>query len=71
MMSAPPSLRTGQAGFPHPALQSVVLPPRGLTNRLTGYRERRPGAETETRALGLHFPPREGRQHADRPKPRL
>jgi len=26
-----PSLRTGQAGLPHPALQSVVLPCKGLT----------------------------------------
>ena len=33
---APPSLRTGQAGFPHPALQSVVLPSRGLTHRGMG-----------------------------------
>src|SRR6516164_7909726 len=28
-----PSLRTGQAVLPHPALQSVVLPPRGLTGQ--------------------------------------
>ena len=29
----PPSLRTGQADFPHPALQLVVLPQRGLPDR--------------------------------------
>src|SRR5712692_1868883 len=28
-----PSLRTGQAGLPHPALRLMVLPPRGLTGR--------------------------------------
>src|SRR5882724_6230132 len=31
-----PSLRTGLAVFPHPALQSVVLPASGLTNRCMG-----------------------------------
>jgi len=31
-----PSLRTGQADFPHPALQLVILPRRGLTNRIVG-----------------------------------
>src|SRR5262249_36881290 len=29
----PSPLRTGRADFPHPALRSVVLPPRGLTVR--------------------------------------
>jgi hypothetical protein len=32
----PPSLRTVQAGLPHTALQSVVLPLRGLARQLMG-----------------------------------
>jgi hypothetical protein len=35
----PPSLRTGRADLLHPALQSVVLPPRGLTGQSTGSRK--------------------------------
>src|SRR5271157_3009886 len=35
-----PSLRTGQADLPHPALQSVVLPPRGLTGGGMGRHQR-------------------------------
>src|SRR4029077_18569588 len=31
-----PSLRTGQAGLPHPALPAMGLPPRGLTRRRIG-----------------------------------
>src|SRR5207245_125860 len=31
-----PSLRTGRADLPHPALRSVVLPPRGLTGQSMG-----------------------------------
>ena len=31
-----PSLRTGRAGFPHPALQLMVLPPRGLNDQGMG-----------------------------------
>src|SRR5947209_15606976 len=31
-----PSLRTGRAGLPHPALQLVVLPQRGLTGLYMG-----------------------------------
>jgi hypothetical protein len=34
-----PSLRTGRADLPHPALQSVVLPPRGLTGQRMGSRQ--------------------------------
>src|SRR5208283_6212266 len=34
--TASPSLRTGLADLPHPALQLVVLPPRGLANRIIG-----------------------------------
>src|SRR3954462_7543872 len=30
-LPGPPSLRTGLADLPHPALRLVVLPPRGLT----------------------------------------
>src|SRR5271166_6653026 len=33
---ASPSLRTGLADLPHPALQSVVSPRRGLADRITG-----------------------------------
>ena len=33
---ASPSLRTGRADLPHPALRSVVLPARGLANRAVG-----------------------------------
>src|SRR5271156_7184464 len=33
---SPPSLRTVQADFPHTALQSVVLPLRGLTRQRMG-----------------------------------
>jgi len=46
-MSHSPSLRTGRAGLPHPALQLVVLPPRGLAKgrqavvRSTPYSPRR------------------------------
>ena len=36
-----PSLRTGQADFPHPALQLVVLPPRGLTGQRIGALQRK------------------------------
>src|SRR5207253_8340910 len=32
-----PSLRTGRADFPHPALQSVVLPARGLAGQGMGF----------------------------------
>src|SRR5947209_16922062 len=32
----PPSLRTGHADLPHPALRLVVLPPRGLTGLRIG-----------------------------------
>src|ERR1700730_17782360 len=32
----PPSLRTGRADLPHPALQSMVLPTRGLARLLIG-----------------------------------
>src|SRR6266480_7988615 len=49
-----PSLRTGQAGHPHPALQSVVLPPRGLTNLCMG------NCQGEQPMLGkesIHLPP--------------
>ena len=35
-ISRSPSLRTGQAILPHPALQSAVLPPRGLTGQGVG-----------------------------------
>src|SRR6202012_3559564 len=35
----PPSLRTGRADLPHPALQSVVLPARGLTGLSVGCDE--------------------------------
>src|ERR1700722_5622986 len=35
-----PSLRTGRADLPHPALQLVVLPLRGLTCLLMGCRQR-------------------------------
>ena len=31
-LPGPPSLRTGRAVLPHPALQSVVLPPGGLAS---------------------------------------
>jgi len=36
-----PSLRTGQADFPHPALQLVVLPPRGLTRQRASVLQRK------------------------------
>src|SRR5215471_19416312 len=36
LVSTPPSLRTGRADLPHPALQSVVLPARGLTVQRMG-----------------------------------
>ena len=39
-MNHSPSLRTGQADFPHPALQSVVLPTRGLTRQGRGRSQR-------------------------------
>ena len=45
MVSGPPSLRTGQAVLPHPALQSVVLPQRGLTGLNL------PGAERPSRPV--------------------
>lgn len=32
----PPSLRTGLADFPHPALQLMVLPQRGLNELRSG-----------------------------------
>src|SRR5215468_1966904 len=35
-----PSLRTGRADLPHPALQLVVLPARGLTGQTMGVRQR-------------------------------
>src|SRR6266480_6630372 len=67
-----PSLRTGQAGHPHPALQSVVLPPRGLTNLCMG------NCQGEQPMLGkesIHLPPLtpllEGRQHPFRPNLRF
>jgi hypothetical protein len=37
--SASPSLRTGLAGLPHPALRSVVLPSRGPANRIMSVRQ--------------------------------
>src|SRR5215471_21274879 len=36
LVSTPPSLRTGRADLPHTALQSVVLPARGLTVQRMG-----------------------------------
>lgn len=39
MITHNPLHRSGQAGFPHPALRSVVLPPRGLTSQRMGSRQ--------------------------------
>src|SRR6516164_8429792 len=54
-----PSLRTGQAVLPHPALQWVVLPPRGLTGQgmsLSSGEETLLGQESMGPALMIRTP---------------
>ena len=45
-----PSLRTGLADLPHTALQSVVLPPRGLTGSSMGCNQ---GEQPALRKVGI------------------
>ena len=49
-----PSLRTGQAVFPHPALRSMVLPLNGLTGLCTGILQEK---EPKIGKVGIHCPP--------------
>src|SRR5271169_1101213 len=66
---ASPSLRTGLADLPHPALQSVVLPARGLTNQGHGL----PASLSTRASLSSCFRRQTGRprHHLSPPNPEV
>ena len=61
------SLRTGLADLPHPALQSVVLPTRGLANRIISVLQAEQPMFGKDGILAASAHLFEGRQHPCRP----